>query len=104
MRVVVWENDYATCLTYPLGDSVLNKVGAEKLERNYIETFVLVIIDDAYDAASRLVDIFDCEETGDGDVVDRFYLVVDSDVRRKRFGDFEADVEVFTNVDGDEGL
>ena len=83
---------------------MLNKDSTEKLERNYIEAFVLVIIDDTQDTVSRLVDVFECEEVGDGNVVDWYSLAVDNDVRRKRFGDFEADVEVFTDVDGDEGL
>ena len=62
--------------------------------------FFLVVTDDAQVVAG-FVDVFKCQDVGDGGVVDEFSFALGSNVRREHVVCFESIGEIFTNVYGD---
>ena len=49
---------------------MLKEDGAQELEGNYVELFLLVITVDAQDVVDGLIDVFEGKEVGESDVVD----------------------------------
>ena len=102
MRADVSDSDSAAHSTKPVSEQPCWMRAVQSSSSEMRPKIFIIVTDDAQDAMSSLVDVFEGEEASECNFFDRFSFAIDCDEGWEGVGGFQSIIQVFAYVGRDE--